>query len=117
MQQIKNKMNFTDALIKDQQELIKEQQKTITEHLERIEKMGDKIEELTDRANWTNEECIRHLEKEGFQVYNVGSIDLLGAFNYHVKQVRELLSERKALQAEIEKLKAKKTKKASGVKL
>lgn len=48
---------------------------------------------MTDRANWTNEECIRYLEEQGFQVYKCGSIDLMGAFNYHVKQIRELLRE------------------------
>lgn len=42
------------------------------------------------------------LENEGFQVYNVGSIDLLGAFNNHVRQIGQL-------QGELEKLKAKKT--------
>ena len=46
------------------------------------------------------------LENEGYQVYNCASVDLIGAFNYHIKQVRELLADKKRQQEEIEKLKA-----------
>jgi hypothetical protein len=42
------------AIIAEQQEIMKKQQ--------------EKIEELTDRANWTNEECINHLQEEGYYV-------------------------------------------------
>lgn len=82
MQQIKNKMNAKEQAIFDQ-------------------KWSEEIEQAK-----------AFLEKEGFQVYNVGSVDLLGAFNYHVKYVAELQRDKKRLQEELEQLKAKKTKAA-----
>lgn len=33
-----------------------------------IKEQQERIEELTERANWTNEECIRHLQEKGYYV-------------------------------------------------
>ena len=56
------------AIIKEQQEKLEE---LIADHQAiklQYNKQIDIIEELTDRANWTNEECINHLQEEGYYV-------------------------------------------------
>jgi len=47
------------------------------------------------------------LKKEGYQVYNCGSIDLMGAFNNHVQQIRELLTDKRRLQEQLAAYQAK----------
>jgi hypothetical protein len=53
-------------------------------------------------AEWSEEvnQAKALLEKEGFQVLNVGSICMIGAFNNHVHQIRGLLADKKILQEE-----------------
>jgi hypothetical protein len=60
-------------------------------------------------AEWSEEvnQAKALLEKEGFQVLNVGSINMIGAFNNHVHQIRGLLADKKILEAELAKYKEK----------
>jgi len=63
---------------------------------------SEQIKKMSEQINQAKE----LLENEGYQVYNCASIDLMGAFNYHTKQVRELLADKKRQQEEIERLQA-----------
>jgi hypothetical protein len=60
-------------------------------------------------AEWSEEvnQAKALLVKEGFQVLNVGSIDMIGAFNNHVHQVRGLLADRKELREQLLWIKVK----------
>jgi len=58
-----------------------------------IKEQQEKIEELTDRANWTNEECIRHLQEKGYWVETKETHDAHGA-NWTTEEcIRHLESE------------------------
>ena len=55
---------------------------------------GDRMSNLP-QAEWSEEvnQAKALLEKEGFQVLNVGSIDMIGAFNNQVRQIQILQAE------------------------
>jgi hypothetical protein len=69
---------------------------------------GERMSNLP-QAKWSEEvnQAKALLEREGFQVLNVGSLDMIGAFNNHVHQIRGLLDDKKILQAELAKVNQK----------
>lgn len=80
---------------------------------------GERIitqDRILSESEWSEEvnQAKALLEREGFQVIMCGSIDMVGAFNYHVKYIAQLQREIKQLKEDAEK---KPRKKASGVKL
>jgi len=75
-----------------------------------MSKNGERIitqDRILPESEWSEEvnQAKAFLEKEGFQVIMCGSIDMVGAFNNHVHQIRGLLAEKKILQAELAKYK------------
>jgi hypothetical protein len=89
------------AIIKEQQEKLEEltadHQVLKLQYNEQI----DKIEELTDRANWTNEECINHLQENGYYV------ETLEAYEEEIESWRrsDLEAELEDVREELENLK------------
>lgn len=78
-----------------------------------MSKNGERIitqDRILPESEWSEEvnQAKAFLEKEGFQVIMCGSIDMVGAFNYHVKYISQLQRELKELKESAEKKSRKK---------